>query len=79
MGEVATTLKAFEQQLHKAVSSVPQVASGLENSLDHDFVQLKFLAVCKVDDVCGQYCAKLGAISPLVLGNALLQAGMQLM
>ena len=25
MGEVATTLKAFEQQLHKALTSVPRV------------------------------------------------------
>lgn len=73
MSEVATTLKAFESQLYKAIDCVPQIRS----QPSHDSVQLQYVALSRVDDVIGQYCQRLSN-SQFVLASALLQAGEQL-
>lgn len=43
----------------------------------HDAVQLKYVALSRLDEVVGQYSQKLSK-SPVLLGAALLQAGLQL-
>lgn len=73
MGEVGTTVKAFEQQLQKALANVPRG----EVTDQHDAVQLTYVALSRLDNVVVQYSERL-ATSPLVLAAALIQAGGQL-
>jgi hypothetical protein len=75
MGEVATTLKAFESELAKALVNVPQQRA--EDG--HDSTQLIYVALSRLNGVVAQYAESLcKSKAQLVLAQSLLHAGEQL-
>jgi hypothetical protein len=65
MGEVATTLAAFQQQLDKRLASIH---SACEDD-GHDLIQHQYLAQVKLDEVVAHYVPKLPQVVlvPLLL------------